>query len=185
MKTFVLFFLLTMALVPPRQASAVCGDLNGDNKKTAADALALLKSAVGQNVNLLCTDTTPSRIRFYNGFDCSVGSDTSVLSFHDTDENYEFEADLDESTAFQTVDETTIDDIEIDLCGGTYTFNDPFHLAPNHSYTLFMVLVDPALYGEGSAYAILYDNGIAVVGTSATPLSAESEPAVIVGSLRE
>jgi hypothetical protein len=185
MKTFATLLFVAMLLVRSREASALCGDLNGDNKKTTADALALLKSAVGQNVNLMCLDTTPSRIRFYNPFDCTTGSDIATLTFNDSDESYEFTADFDVSSPYQTIDDTTIDNIEIDVCGGEYTFNDPFHLAPNHSYTLFMVLVDPDIYGEGSAYAILYDEGEPVVATAAAAADPAGEPAISLGSLRQ
>jgi hypothetical protein len=181
-KTFLKLTLLATVLAAATDVHAVCGDVTGDGEKTTSDALAVLKSSVGQNVDLVCIDDTPSRIAFYNDIDCNTGSDVSQLRFIDSDENYTFNADPGETTAYQTVDDTQIDNIEIDLCGDEYTFGSPFNLAPNHSYTLFLVLIDPDVYGEeGLAYAILYDDGIPVEATSAALSEAGAEPAWIIG----
>lgn len=42
-------------LASPAGAAPVCGDVNGSNTVTAADALATLKAAVGQSIQLLCS----------------------------------------------------------------------------------------------------------------------------------
>src|SRR5205085_7409454 len=57
--------LATQAFAPGR-ASALCGDVTGDGKNTTKDALAVLRSAVGQPVELTCEDSGPSRLRYYN-----------------------------------------------------------------------------------------------------------------------
>jgi len=48
--------LLTLAFhLPAPIAHAVCGDVNGDGLQTATDALAVLQSAVGRPVELVCS----------------------------------------------------------------------------------------------------------------------------------
>jgi len=49
-----ILFALTLSLLAS-PALAVCGDVNADDKVTAADALMTLQKAVGQNVTLTCT----------------------------------------------------------------------------------------------------------------------------------
>ena len=60
------------------------------------------------------------------------------------------------------VDGTSISNIELDLCGGTFTFPGPLNLPPNRSLTFFMLLVDPNIYGSGNgtpAQFVIYDDG--------------------------
>src|SRR5262245_24468295 len=106
MNTKTLTLMLALMFALPRGAAAVCGDVNGDLKKTSADALLVLRSAVGQTVDLNCIDTTPSRVRFYSEIDCTSGSDTSVAHFDDSDESYQFQANPNQTTAYKTVDDT-------------------------------------------------------------------------------
>lgn len=47
--------LVLLVLSSSDAAYAVCGDVNGDGRNTAVDALAVLQSAVGQSVELSCS----------------------------------------------------------------------------------------------------------------------------------
>src|SRR4051794_37521544 len=86
------------------EASALCGDVSGDGKRTTSDALAVLKSAVGQNVILVCASNEPSTLRYYNDFTCGNGSSVSQATFN----GYTFSADGAEYSEYQVVDRTEI-----------------------------------------------------------------------------
>lgn len=53
-----LLTLLTVAIAAPAGAQEVCGDVNDSGSVTTADALAVLRKAVGQSVNLQCPDAS-------------------------------------------------------------------------------------------------------------------------------
>lgn len=137
-------------------AFALCGDVNGDGKRLTGDALLVLKSAVGQAVNLVCDDSGPSRMRYYNDFTC-LNFPTSQAKFH----GLTFVAESAEYSAYQTVNHTQITDVEINMCGGTYTFPGPIRLPPNRSLSFLMLLLDPDVYGtengDPAFFAVLDD----------------------------
>jgi hypothetical protein len=186
MKTFLLSASLAIVLASAQGAVAVCGDVNGDEKKTTTDALAVLRSAVGQNVNLVCDDG-PSRLRYYNAFNCSAGSDISTLEFN----GYDFSADAFSYSPYEVVDRMTIDNFHVELCGGDYYFDGPSYLPRNRSIYIYMVLADPEVYDfpdvEVPAFLVLFDEGIpaddASLTSSTVPGSGE-EAAVFFGGLR-
>ena len=138
-----------------QNADAVCGDVNGDGNRSAVDALAVLKAATGQTVELACAGEGPSDLRFFNDFDCNSGSDLSVASFN----GFTFQANAGDSSAYQSVDRDSIDTIVVDICGGEYNFPGPINLPPDRKITFYVALLDPAFYGEGRALFVLYDEG--------------------------
>jgi hypothetical protein len=152
-------------------AVAVCGDVTGDGAKTATDALAVLRSSVGDPIELICAGEGPSDLRFYNDFSCSSGSSLSQARFN----GFSFSADAGESSPYQSVDLTAISEIEIDLCGETFYFSGPINLSPGRALTFLMALLDPVVYQfpgiEMPAMFALYDEGVpagsptAVAGT--------------------
>jgi hypothetical protein len=155
-------FLLVLGTAGP--ALAVCGDVNGDAKKSTLDALLVLRSAVGQNVTLTCEDSGPSRLRYYNDFTC--GTQTSQAKFN----GFTFVSEGGEFSDYQIVDRDSITNIELKVCGGTYTFQGPLYLPPNRSLTFLMVLLDPEIYGTENgtpAYLIIEDDGVAATADAA------------------
>jgi len=145
-KPLLLITSLILALFAPQHALALCGDVTGDGARSASDALAVLRSAVGQPVDLICEDGGPSKLRYYNDFACQSGSSVSQATFN----GLTFEADSAATSDYQTVDLTQINGIEISLCGGTYNFAGPLNLPPNRAITFFMVFADPAVYAFGT-----------------------------------
>jgi hypothetical protein len=62
--------LAAILTVPSSAPAAVCGDVSGDSKVTTFDALAVLRTAVGQDVNLTCGhagDDCDGEIRYLLG----------------------------------------------------------------------------------------------------------------------
>jgi hypothetical protein len=172
-----MFFLLTAT-----QAHALCGDVTGDNKKTTADALAVLRSAVGQPVNLQC-EAGPTEVRYFNDFSCSSGSSVSTLDF----DGYEFTADADEASPFQTVDVHLVTEMHLVLCGGDYNFTGEQNLLPGRRYEAFMVLADPDVYTdvEEPAFLIFYDVGPSGdLLTTDKAVDARSQAGVMFGGKR-
>ena len=145
-KPLLLVTSLILALFTSQHALALCGDVTGDGARSASDALAVLRSAVGQPVDLVCEDSGPSKLRYYNDFTCQSGSSVSQATFN----GLTFEADAGATSDYQTVDLTEISTIEISLCGGTYNFAGPLNLPPNRAITFFMVFADPAVYAFGA-----------------------------------
>ena len=172
--------LATQAFAPGR-ASALCGDVTGDGKNTTKDALAVLRSAVGQPVELTCEDSRPSRLRYYNDFGCSSGSSVSQAMFN----GFTFSADAGESSEFQTVDRESIDTMQIDLCDGSYYFDGPLYLPRNRSIQFFMIRADPAVYQfegvEHPAFFVLIDLGEPAAAGAEAAVQAPHEIAVIAG----
>jgi hypothetical protein len=157
MKTVIATAGLLLALLPAARSFALCGDVTGDQKRLASDALAVLRSAVGQNVDLIC-ETGPTRLRFYNDFTCGSASSTAAARLN----GFQFSADGGELSDYQDVDRVEIDTIEIDTCGGTYHFPGPIVLPPGRALTFYMALLDPEVYDFGSgvpALFVLYDDG--------------------------
>jgi hypothetical protein len=136
-------------------ADAVCGDVNGDGNRSAVDALAVLKAATGQAVELSCVGEGPSDLRFYNDFDCNEGSDLAEARFN----GFTFQATAFDQSAYQSVDRDSIDEMVVEFCGGEYNFPGPINLPPDRKITFYVALVDPAVYGEGRALFVLYDDG--------------------------
>lgn len=189
MKTFLVSATFVVVMGTAAPALAVCGDVTGDEKKTTADALAVLRSAVGQQVNLQCDDG-PSRLRYYNDFDCGSGSDLATLEFN----GFDLTADAGSYSPYETVDRQSINDFHLSWCGGDYYFDGPSYLPRNRSIVIFMVFADPEIYQfpgvDEPAFLILYDEGIPA-GEAALTSSAEGpvqgsghEAAVFVGGLR-
>jgi hypothetical protein len=163
--------LFLLVLGTAGQAFAICGDVNGDAKRSTLDALLVLRSAVGQNVNLTCEDSGPSRLRYYNDFTC--GDQTSQAKFN----GFTFVADGGDVSPYQTVDRTEITNIELKVCGGTYTFSGPLNLPPNRSLTFLMVLLDPEIYDGGDgvpAYFVIEDDGEAATADVAMSMDRSS-----------
>jgi len=150
---------LVLVCLSATGALAVCGDVTGDGAKTATDALAVLRSAVGDPVELVCTGEGPSDLRFYNDFSCGSGSSMSEARFN----GFTFSADAGEVSDYQSVDREAIDTIEIDLCGGTYAFSGPIYLPPGRALTFYMAILDPAVYEfpgvDVPAMFVIYDDG--------------------------
>ena len=172
--------ILGLALSGPTSAFALCGDVTGDGKRTPTDALAVLRSSVGQTVNLQCAESGPSRVRYYNDFSCSEGSSVSELTFN----GFTFLADAGETSEFQTVDRLDISDIEIDLCGTTYTIDGPLALPRNRSIEAFMVKADPDIYtfADDPVFFVLFDLGEPVETIAGEPAGEEPrELAVAAG----
>jgi hypothetical protein len=189
MKTFVLSACLAVVIGSAEVARALCGDVTGDEKKTTADALAVLRSAVGQTVNLVCHDG-PSRLRYLNAFDCGSGSDLSTLEFN----GFDFTADAFDYSPYESVDRESINDFHVALCGGDYYFDGPSYLPRNRSIYLYMVLADPEVYDfpgvEVPAFLVLFDEGIPADGATLASGSqgpvpgSGQEAAVFAGGLR-
>ena len=154
-------------------ADAVCGDVTGDGKRAASDALAVLRAATGQPIDLVCDGDGPSELRFYNDFQCDGGAAVSQASFN----GFTFTASSGELSEYQSVDRDTIDTIAIALCGGEYNFPGPINLPPGRNITFYMALLNPAVYGDAQALFVLYDDGepaaaYTLLGaTDATPAS--------------
>lgn len=180
-------FALSLALFAATDAVAVCGDVNGDGQKSATDALAVLRSAVGDPVELVCAGEGASDLRFYNDFSCGSGSSVSEARFN----GFTFSADAGEVSAYQSVDLAAIDTVEIDLCGGTYYFDGPIALSPGRAITFYMALLDPAIYQfpgvDVPAMFVLYDDGAPAGALAAGSSMAESGNAGVLygGRLRE
>jgi len=132
--------------------------VNGDGQLTATDALTVLRAAVGQSSNLVCAGDGPSQLRYYNDFSCQSGSSVSQATVN----GLSFEADAGAFSDYQTTDLTTIDTVEIDLCGTIYDFTGPVYLPPDRSMTFWMVLLDPAVYQSAdAAQLVITDDGTA------------------------
>jgi hypothetical protein len=172
---------LVFVLFATTDSLALCGDVNGDGQKSATDALAVLRSAVGDPVELTCVGEGPSDLRFYNDFLCSSGSSVSEARFN----GLKFSADAGEVSAYQSVDLTEIVDIEIDLCGGTYYFAGPISVSPGRALTFYMAFLDPAVYQfpgvEVPALFVMYDDGVPA-GTAGIQQGASST-SVLYGGL--
>jgi hypothetical protein len=188
MKTFIVSTTFAFVMGMAASALAVCGDVTGDEKKTVADALAVLRSSVGQEVNLQCDDG-PSRLRYYNAFNCGSGSDISTLEFN----GYDFTADGFSFSPYEVVDRESIDNFHITLCGGDYYFDGPSYLPRNRSIYFYMVLADPEVYDFGvevPAFLVLFDEGIpadetTLMSSADAPGSGSGqEAAVFVGGLQ-
>jgi hypothetical protein len=179
-KRIFLAAMLTLAVFSAQYALALCGDVTGDNARSASDALAVLRSAVGQEVDLIC-ESGPSKLRYYNDFTCQSGSSVSQTTFN----GLEFEADGGATSDYQSVDLAQINNIEIALCGGTYSFPGPINLPPNRAITFLMVFADPAVYdfgGDQPAFFVLSDDGApADALTSGSPPQPGREIAVLFG----
>jgi hypothetical protein len=175
-------FSLSLAFAAP--AFAVCGDVTGDGKKTANDALAVLRAAVGQPVNLQC-NAGPSRLRYYNDFSCSSGSSVSLLEFN----GYSFQADAFSVSPYQTVDLEQISDIHIELCNSDYYFDGPLNIPPDRQLEAFMIFADPEIYDfEGvdtPAFLVLFDVGENTASMSAGISSEPREIGAIPGGSRK
>lgn len=180
-------WVFVFVLFAATDAFAVCGDVTGDGAKTATDALAVLRSSVGDPVELVCVGEGPSDLRFYNDFSCGSGSSVSEARFN----GFTFTADAGQTTAYQSVDLAAIDTIEIDLCGGTYFFDGPINLSPGRALTFYMALLDPAVYEfpgvDVPAMFVLYDDGAAAGAFAAGSSAAQSNHAGVLygGRLRE
>jgi hypothetical protein len=138
-----------------QNADAVCGDVNGDGNRSAVDALAVLKAATGQTVELACAGEGPSDLRFFNDWDCVSGSDVAEASFN----GFTFQANAGGYSAYQSVDRESIDTIVVEFCGGDYNFPGPLNLPPDRKISFYVALLDPEVYGEGRALFVLYDDG--------------------------
>jgi hypothetical protein len=143
----------------PTTAAALCGDVTGDDARSASDALAVLRSAVGQQVELVCKEDRPSQVRYFNDFSCNSGNNLSEARFN----GFTFEADAGEQSEPQVVDRETVDTIELDVCGGVYSFPGPIPLARNRQITFFMALLDPNFYQfpgvDVPAQIVFFDDG--------------------------
>lgn len=64
-------------------AYAVCGDVNGDQEVRAADALRVLKKAVGQNVEMICNETLPvqNQLSFAHSVTCNNSKFTAQMEW--------------------------------------------------------------------------------------------------------
>lgn len=171
-----------LALLLATDALALCGDVSGDGEKSATDALMVLRSAVGDPVELTCAGEGPSDLRFYNDFSCGSGSSVSQATFN----GFTFSADAGQTSEYQSVDRTEIDSIEIDLCGGSYFFSGPISLSPGRALTFYMALLDPAVYQfpgvDVPALLVMYDDG-APAGAAAMsgPPQHENPASVLYG----
>jgi hypothetical protein len=180
-------FVSSLALFLAADAWAVCGDVNGDGQKSATDALAVLRSAVGDPVELVCAGEGPSDLRFYNDFSCGSGSSVSEARFN----GFTFSADAGQTTVYQSVELAAIDTIEIDLCGGTYYFEGPISLPPGRAMTFYMAILDPEVYQfpgvDVPAMFVLYDDGAPAGSLDAGSSPAQSNRAGVLygGRLRE
>jgi hypothetical protein len=184
-RSFVWVFVLVLFVAI--DALAVCGDVTGDGAKTATDALAVLRSSVGDPIELVCAGEGPSDLRFYNDFSCGSGSSVSEARFND----FTFSADAGQTTAYQSVALAAIDTIEIDLCGGTYYFEGPISLPPGRALTFYMAILDPEVYQfpgvDVPAMFVLYDDGAPAgsLDTGSSPVQSNRAGVLYGGRLRE
>ena len=155
-------------------AAAVCGDVNGDGNPSATDALAVLRAATGQPVELVCAGEGPSSLRFFNDFFCGPDPSSSEASFN----GFDFAALSNQFSPYETVDRETIETITVTICGGEYTFSGPIFLPPDRKISFFVALLDPEVYDPGSALFVLYDDGEAASALSA---GADAMPATPMG----
>jgi hypothetical protein len=178
---------LLLTLFVATDAGALCGDVTGDGQKSATDALAVLRSAVGDPVELTCAGEGPADLRFYNDFSCNSGSSVSEAHFN----GFTFSADAGQTSAYQSVDRTDISAIEIDLCGGTYAFDGPIYLPPGRALTFYMAILDPTIYQfpgvETPAMFVLYDDGAPAASSLASGSAQQSSNVGVLygGLLRE
>jgi hypothetical protein len=159
MKRFLLAATLILALIGTRHAHALCGDVTGDNQRSASDALAVLRSAVGQSVDLVC-DEGPTELRLFNPFNCHGETFTMEARFN----GFTFQSESFEVSDYQSVDRTEIDLIEFDACDGdTFYFQGPVLLTPGRKMTFFFAFLDPAIYEfpgvDIPAQFLIYDDG--------------------------
>jgi hypothetical protein len=170
-------FLVLALTLPTADAAALCGDVTGDDARSASDALAVLRAAVGQQVDLVCKEERPSRLQYYNDFTCNSGSSVSEARFN----GLTFEADAGEVSGYQVVDRDQVDSIELDVCGGTFTFPGPINLPRNREITFFMALLDPDFYEfpgiDVPAQIVFFDDG------ARTDLRAGGAETGVVGKL--
>lgn len=121
---------------------ALCGDVTGDGTRSASDALAVLRVAVGEPDTLVCTSESPSRLRYYNNFLCDGGGTTSTVKFN----GFTFQASSGTNSDYQTVTLNDIGNIEVNICGAVYNFPGTIHLPANRSLSFWVVMLDPAVY---------------------------------------
>lgn len=148
---------LALSLFAAGNASAICGDVTGDGKKNTSDALAVLRSAVGQPVDLMC-ESGPSLVSYYNDFKCGVDDTTpGTASFG----GHDFEADPYGSSPYQEVSLTTLANIMVSDCNGDYEFPGPIYLPPNRKISFFVIIADPDYYdfSDFPAFITFYDDG--------------------------
>jgi hypothetical protein len=146
-------FFAFLSIAP--HAHAICGDVTGDGQRGATDALAVLRAATGQDVDLVCENDGPTELRFFNDFNCGGGSSTSTATFN----GFTFSASSGNFSDYQTVDRETIDTMQITLCGGDYNFPGPLFLSPGRKLTFFMAILSEDVYGAGQALFVIYDDG--------------------------
>ena len=147
------------------EAAAVCGDVNGDGNRGATDALAVLRAATGQPVDLVCSGEGPSSLRYYNDFDCNSGSANSQATFN----GFTFNASSGNSSEYQSVDLASIDTIVVTICGGEYNFKGPIFLPPDRKMGFYVALLNDTVYGAGRALFVLYDDGEAASALTVDP----------------
>jgi len=168
MKRFLSTATVALVLAAATYAHALCGDVTGDNQRSASDALAVLRSAVGQQVDLVCEGDGPPQLRLLNPFFCGGESATSEARFN----GLTFQAESEQFSEYQTVDREQIDTIEIDACGGTFGFDGPINLPPGRRMTFFFALLDPAVYQipevDTPAQFLIYDDGVEPEMTAGT-----------------
>lgn len=171
---------IAIVLFCAADSAAVCGDVTGDGVKTATDALAVLRSSVGDPVELVCAGEGPSDLSFWNDFACGSGSSLSQARFN----GLTFSADAGESSPYQSVDLTEINDIEIDLCGDTFYFPGPIYLSPGRALTFLMALLDPVVYPfpgiDVPAMFVLYDDGVPAGALTAPPADVNASGASVL-----
>ena len=77
------------------------------------------------------------------------------------------------------MDLETIDTITVAICGGDYEFPRPIFLSPGRRITFYVALLDAAVYGDGQALFVLYDDGEPAAASTAGTIG---EPDVMPAS---
>ena len=163
MKTISQIAFAVALIVFPRTGYAVCGDVTGDDAVRTSDALAVLKSAVGQSIQLTCkTEVEPvvlrhSRGRLFNGFGCPSGSDRAELR---TDEGQFFAVDSPGAySSYQTLNTSQVAGVTYEQCGLSVRFPGPLTVAPERKFSVQVLALEDTLYGPDTFFLAVFDEG--------------------------
>lgn len=175
---------LCLAVLVPKDARAICGDVTGDERRTAADALKVLRVSVDLPDDLVCAGEGPSQLRYYNDFNCGDQSEVSVATL----DGLTFQASSTATSEYQAVTVGQIDNAEIVLCDEVYSFDGPIYLPPDRAMTFWMVLLDPETYQfpdvEVPAQLVISDDGTAASALTAAPTTPRNTALIAYGGRR-
>src|SRR3569832_1249242 len=104
----------------PTVSRAYCGDTNNDSIVSVADALLTLRKAVGQDIDLVCSDEVPeNRLSFVNTMTCGGFSFSATFTWSEHPDLV-WDSVSDSSYPFDGSQSQEVDDLEL---GGVLTFD--------------------------------------------------------------